>query len=144
MAAHSGGMTTATNTPTADNTDGADDVTAVVDTYLAAWNATDRDERAALVEQSLGADLWYRDGALEADDRDTFAVTLGAVQEAYPGHVMQRTSAIDAHHDVVRFNWAFARPGEAPTFGGVDVAKLDADGKLHRIVGFFGETATPL
>jgi hypothetical protein len=132
-------MTTATNT-----TPELDAVTAVVDTYLAAWNATDPTERAALVEQSLGADLWYRDGALEADDRDTFTVTLGAVQEAYPGHVMQRTSAIDAHHDVVRFNWALAMPGETPAFAGVDVAKLDGDGKLHRIVGFFGESATPL
>ena len=31
-------------------------------------------------------------------------------------------------------------PGEAPAFAGVDVAKYDADGKLHRIIGFAGET----
>ena len=52
--------------------------------------------------------------------------------------------APDAHHDVVRFNWALAVPGESPAFAGIDVAKLDGDGKLHRIVGFFGESATPL
>jgi hypothetical protein len=53
--------------------------------------------------------------------------------------VMTRTSAIDGHRDVVRFNWALARPGEPPVFAGLDVAKLDAAGKLHRIIGFAGE-----
>ena len=36
-----------------------------------------------------------------------------------------------------------AFPAKQPTFAGVDVAKLDADGKLHRIVGFTGDGASP-
>lgn len=131
-------------TSTTTTTPDLDAVTGVVDAYLAAWNETDEAARTVLVEQSLGADLWYRDGVLEADGRDVFNATLAAVQEAYPGLTMTRTSAIDAHHDVVRFNWALGIPGEAPTFAGVDVAKFDADGRLHRIVGFFGESASPL
>jgi hypothetical protein len=31
---------------------------------------------------------------------------------------------------------------EAPVFAGVDMAKLDTEGKLHRIVGFACETVT--
>ena len=53
---------------------------------------------------------------------------------------MTRTSPIDAHRDLVRFNWALGVPGQAPVFAGLDVAKTDADGKLHRIIGFAGET----
>ena len=49
-------------------------------------------------------------------------------------------ATVDAHHDLVRFNWAFGAPGEDPAVAGVDVAKFDADGKLHRIIGFAGET----
>jgi SnoaL-like domain len=111
-----------------------------IDTYLAAWNERDDTARAELVEASLGADLWYRDPVLEADGRDAFAAALGAVQQQFPGFVMRRTSAVDGHHDIVRFNWAFGAPGGLPALAGVDVAELDADGRLHRIIGFAGET----
>lgn len=128
------------NTDTTAPTPTTEEITAVVDKYLAAWNETDAAKRAALLEASIGADLWYRDPMLEADGRDAFDATLAAVQEQMPGHVMVRTSGIDHHHDVVRFNWALAQPGEDPAFAGVDMAKYDADGKLHRIVGFAGDS----
>jgi len=127
-------MTTTDNT-----TESATDTTAV-DTYVAAWNETDDAKRNELLAASCGADLWYRDPMLEADTRDSFSGVLAFVQQNFPGHVLTRTSDVDAHHDLVRFNWAFGVPGEAPAFAGVDVAKYDADGKLHRIIGFAGET----
>jgi hypothetical protein len=111
-----------------------------VDAYLATWNETDPAKRAALIERSLGADLWYRDPMLEADGRDAYDGMIAAVQSQFPGLVMRRTSPIDGHRDLVRFNWALGVPGEAPVFAGLDVAKTDADGKLHRIIGFAGET----
>ena len=111
-----------------------------VDAYLATWNETDPATRAALVEQSLGADLWYRDPLLEADGLEAYDAMIAAVQAQMPGLVMRRTSPIDAHRDVVRFTWALGSPGEAPVFAGLDVAKTDGDGKLHRIIGFAGET----
>ena len=113
---------------------------ATVDTYLATWNETDADKRGALIEQALGADLWYRDPMLEADGREAYDGMIAAVQAQFPGLVMTRTSPVDTHRDVVRFNWALGAPGEAPVFAGLDVAKTDADGKLHRIIGFAGET----
>ena len=123
-----------------DTNDTATALETVVDAYLATWNETDAAKRAALIEQSLGADLWYRDPMLEADGLDAYDGMIAAVQSQMPGHVMQRTSAVDTHRDVARFNWALGVPGEAPTFAGVDVVKTDADGKLHRIIGFAGET----
>jgi hypothetical protein len=125
-------MSTDTNETTALET--------VVDAYLATWNESDAAKRAALIEQSLGADLWYRDPMLEADGLGAYDGMIAAVQAQMPGHVMRRTSTVDAHRDVARFNWALGVPGEAPTFAGVDVVKTDADGKLHRIIGFAGET----
>ena len=115
-------------------------IEATVDTYLATWNETDPAARAALIERSLGADLWYRDPLLEADGREAYDSMIAAVQTQMPGLVMTRTSPIDAHRDLVRFNWALGAPGEAPVFAGLDVAKAAADGKLHRIIGFAGET----
>jgi hypothetical protein len=123
-----------------DTTPSIETITEVVDTYLAAWNETDSAKRAEMIEASLGTDLWYRDPMLAADGRDAFDATLAAVQEQMPGHVMTRTSGIDHHHDLVRFNWALGVPGQEPAFAGVDMAKYDEDGKLHRIVGFAGDT----
>jgi hypothetical protein len=111
-----------------------------VDTYIAAWNESDDSRRAELIDAALGDDLWYRDPMLEADGREAFSATVAAVQQQFVGHVMTRTSPVESHHDVVRFNWALGVPGEAPAFAGVDVAKYDADGKLHRIVGFVPES----
>ncbi|HEU4842318.1 MAG TPA: nuclear transport factor 2 family protein [Ilumatobacteraceae bacterium] len=125
-------MSTDTVNPTA--------VEATVDAYLESWNETDPAERAALIERSLGADLWYRDPLLEADGLEAYEAMVAAVQAQFPGLVMRRTSPIDAHRDLVRFNWALGAPGQDPVFAGLDVAKTDADGKLHRIIGFAGET----
>jgi hypothetical protein len=125
------------------STDTAATPTAVettVDAYLQTWNETDPAARAALIEQALGADLWYRDPMLEADGREAYDAMIAAVQAQMPGLVMTRTSPIDAHRDLVRFNWALGAPGEAPVFAGLDVAKTDADGRLHRIIGFAGDT----
>lgn len=132
-------MSTDTPTTTSTTADTAA-VEATVDAYLATWNETDAAKRAALIEQSLGADLWYRDPMLEADGLEAYDAMIAAVQAQFPGLVMRRTSAIDGHRDLVRFNWALGVPGEEPVFAGLDVAKTDADGKLHRIIGFAGET----
>jgi hypothetical protein len=125
-------MSNDTATPTA--------VETTVDAYVQTWNETDPAARTALIEQALGADLWYRDPMLEADGRDAYDGMIAAVQAQFPGLVMRRTSPIDGHRDLVRFTWALGAPGEAPVFAGLDVAKTDDDGKLHRIIGFAGET----
>jgi hypothetical protein len=107
-----------------------------IDTYVAAWNETDPAARSTLVERALGADVWYRDPMLEADGRAAFDAMVAAVQAQFPGLVMRRTSDVDAHHDLVRFTWALGAPGAEPAVAGVDVAKFDGDGRLHRIIGF--------
>ncbi len=114
--------------------------TTVIDAYLATWNETDPAKRAELIAGSLGADLWYRDPMLEADGLEAYDAMIGAVQSQFPGLVMRRTSGVDAHRDVVRFNWALGPVDGEPVFAGLDVAKYDADGKLHRIIGFAGDT----
>ena len=123
------------------STESTTDTTAV-DNYVAAWNETDEVKRNELLAAAVSEDLWYRDPMLEADSRDAFSGVLTFVQENFPGHILTRTSDIDGHRDLVRFNWALGLPGEEPAFAGVDVAKFDADGNLHRIIGFAGETIT--
>lgn len=126
-------------TTTNPSTTVSEQAVATVDAYLAAWNETDPSRRGELVRSSIGADIWYRDPLLEADGLDAFDAMLAAVQAQFPGFVMRRTSDVDGHRDLVRFNWALGAPGAEPAVVGVDVAKFDADGKLHRIIGFTPE-----
>ena len=56
-----------------------------VDAYLETWNETDAAKRAGLIEQSLGADLWYRDPMLEADGLEAYDGMIAAVQAQMPG-----------------------------------------------------------
>lgn len=115
--------------------------TTVVDTYLATWNETDPAKRRELIDASLGADLWYRDPLLEADGLDAYDAMIAGVQAQFPGLVMRRTSPLDGHRDLIRFTWAFGEPGADPVIAGLDVAKYDDDGKLHRIIGFVPEAS---
>ena len=85
----------------------------VVDAYLETWNETDAAKRGELIDRALGADLWYRDPMLEADGLEAYDGMIAAVQSQFPGLVMRRTSAVDLG---------------------------DVGGKLHRIIGFAGET----
>lgn len=114
--------------------------TTAIDSYVAAWNETDEATRNELLAASVSENLWYRDPMLEADGRDAFSGVLGVVQQSLPGHVLTRTSGVDAHHDVIRFNWALGLPGEPPAYAGVDMVRFDAEGRLSHIVGFAGET----
>ena len=60
---------------------------------------------------------------LEADGLEAYDGMIAAVQAQFPGLVMRRTSPVDAHRDLVRFNWALGAPGADPVFAGLDVAK---------------------
>jgi SnoaL-like domain len=116
-----------------------DDIKATVDTYLAAWNETDADVRAKLVEQAWAPDGRYVDPLLEAQGRQAISDMVAGVHEQYPGQRFRRLSGIDAHHDQVRFAWELAAPGGVVTVAGIDVGELGPDGRLRRITGFFGD-----
>jgi len=101
------------------------DLTATVDTYLAAWNETDPARRAELVEQ-----VWAPDGISDMH---------AALQGQFPGHRFRRASAVDAHHDRFRVGWELVGPDGAVALAGTDVGRLAEDGRLHSITGFFGD-----
>ena len=57
----------------------------------------------------------------------------------FPGHTFRRTTAVDSHHDVARYGWELVGPDGAVAMAGLDVAEFGADGRITRVVGFFGD-----
>jgi hypothetical protein len=45
---------------------------------------------------------------------------------------------VDLHHDVLRFAWRMVLADGRALPDGIDFGELGPDGKLARIVGFFG------
>ena len=115
------------------------DVTTTVDTYLEMWNETDPRRRAEHIERVWTADGRYVDPLQEAEGHTAIAEMVAGVQAKFPGHRFRRISAVDAHHDEVRFGWDLAAPNGAVVVAGIDVGGLAPDGRLRRITGFFGE-----
>jgi hypothetical protein len=113
------------------------DVEAVVEGYFATWNETDPARRRKFTEQTWATDATYVDPRYTADGHDGLDELVRAVHDAFPGSRFRLTSAVDAHHDRVRWSWELATPEGLPIATGVDFAVLAEDGRLREVVGFF-------
>ncbi len=114
------------------------DLTATVDTYLAAWTETDPDRRAGLVEQVWVPDGTLVDPPLAAEGHTGISDLHAALQAQFPGHRFRRSSAVDAHHDRFRVGWELVGPDGTVALAGMDVGQLAEDGRLRGVTGFFG------
>jgi hypothetical protein len=115
------------------------DLTDTIDTYLSAWSEQDPAVRAELVGR-----VWAEDGRLidppaAATGHAEISGLHGALQQQFAGHTFRRASAVDAHHDHLRFAWELVGPDGSVALKGIDVGEVGEDGKLRRITGFFGE-----
>jgi hypothetical protein len=110
----------------------------VVATYAAAWDEPGREKRKALLEASITADAVYVDPTVETRGIPALMDHIDTVAARYPGSCLQLTSAVDVHHGLGRFGWrkVLADGTELPEC--IDIVELADDGKLARVIGFFG------
>lgn len=131
---------TTTSDPTTDTTDTTtDDLTTIVDAHLAAYCEPDPARRAELI-----ASVWSPRGAVfdppfEGAGHDGIAAMTDTVLTHFPAHTFRRTSAVDAHHTFARYTWDLVGPDGTTAVCGTDVVEVDDDGRLARIIGFFGD-----
>jgi hypothetical protein len=110
----------------------------LVDQYFTYWNETDATARGAIIDQTFATEARYVDPLLEATGHAELHAIADGVHAQFPGHRFERTTAIDDHHDQLRFGWRLVAPDGAVTVEGVDIAQV-ADGRLATVTGFFGE-----
>jgi len=119
-----------------------DNLTELIDRYIAMWNETNVERRRALIAQTWTEDARYVDPVLQGEGRAGIDAIVRGVHERFPGHRFRRTSDPDSHHDRVRFTWELAPDGGSAVVKGIDFAVVAADQRLQAVTGFFDHVAT--
>lgn len=109
---------------------------------LAAWNERDPAKLRDLVEPSVTSDVTFTDPQYAITGCDAFIEMMMAFQERVGEVQLNRTSAIDMHHDRARYSWEIMWP-DGKRFEGFDAVALNETlTKVCRIDGFFGPLQT--
>jgi hypothetical protein len=107
--------------------------------YVAAWNEPDAATRLQILERCWAVDGAYVDPNVELRGRSALCEHISKVQAGRPGARLEMMSGVERHHHVVRFLWRLVRADGRAGETSIDVGEVDADGRLTKIVGFFGE-----
>lgn len=117
---------------------GDNQVIKMVTQYIAAWNEPDVAARRALLEQCWADGGVYIDPNIELAGREALCDRITHVQAGRPGAYLEFMSGIDAHHNVVRFLWRLVRADGTRGDISIDIGEIARDGRLSKMVGFFG------
>jgi hypothetical protein len=115
----------------------------LIDAYCAAWSEADGAARARLLADVWAEGATYTDPRAHVTGTHALAAHIGRVLASRPGARVVRTSAVDTHHGLARFAWRVVEADGTMLPDGIDFAEVSAEGKLTRIVGFFGPMARP-
>ena len=106
--------------------------------YAAAWNEPDLAARRQLLDKAWATAGTYTDPTVQLEGRDALAQHISGFQKGLPGATIVPTSRTDVHHGTLRFSWRILKADGSTLSEGIDFGELDADGRIRRIVGFFG------
>jgi len=110
--------------------------------YCQAWSTADRAAREKLLAQVWTPDGIYTDPEpTVARGRMALSNEIASFLHNNPGSRF-RCSAPQIHHQTMRFAWVLLRGDGTQWTQGMDFGELAADGRIRRIVGFFGPLPT--
>ena len=109
-----------------------------VNRYMAAWNEPEAAARQALLEQCWSDDGVYFDPRVHADRSGRTRPPHRRDPGARAGARLEFMSGVDAHHNVVRFLWRLVHADGSRGEVSIDFGEIGLDGRLARIIGFFG------
>ncbi|MBT8214949.1 MAG: hypothetical protein KJP12_06960 [Acidimicrobiia bacterium] len=108
-----------------------------LDHMLAAWNESEPEKVRAHLEKALSPQVEFIDPSIVTWGIDEFEANVHAVHARVPGAEYRRTSGVDSHHGLYRYAWEIRRDGEL-VLPGFDVSEVDEEGRVLRVLGFFG------
>jgi len=112
--------------------------TALVDAYCDVWCEPDPNVRRRQLALVWAPGATYTDPTVHASNSDELLEHIAKVLARRPGAQVKRTSNVDEHHGCVRFAWHVVQADGTALPEGIDFLELASDGRIQRIVGFFG------
>jgi hypothetical protein len=109
-----------------------------VKVYCEAWGEADVDRRRQMLERVWALEGTYTDPVSHVEGREALIQRITAFLEKFPGAQIVPSSHADLHHGMVRFTWRFVAADGKTVNEGIDFGMVASDGKLQKIVGFFG------
>jgi hypothetical protein len=109
---------------------------AAIAAYLETWNETDPARRAAGIARAWASSGSYRDPLMTSDGHAGIDAMLAGVQARFPGFVLKRISAVEAHNGSARFARSLGPAAGPSVVEGLDFCALVPDGRLQSVVGF--------
>lgn len=106
------------------------------DTYTSSWKATTREEKAALLGDSVRADAVYTDPLAEAANTEDLASYMLEFHKQVPGGYF-RTKYFLAHNGKSIAKWDMVAGDESVLGEGISYGEYDEQGMLTRMTGFF-------
>ena len=110
----------------------------VIQAYIDAWAEKDEAKRRALIDKAWAEDGLYVDPTSEGRGREALSQIIAGFHANAPGARIELASDIDQHHNQIRFAWNFIQADGKTAIEGIDAGELAPDGKIARIVGFWG------
>jgi hypothetical protein len=114
------------------------DYTETVRAYEGAWNEDDKARRNELLERSMVESAILVSPLGEHVGLEAVAAAVARFRRRSPGVRFVITSGVDAHHGLMRFRWEVVEPDGSVVAKGLDFAEQAQDGRLSRVVSFFG------
>jgi hypothetical protein len=118
----------------------ADTAKASLANYIKAWHEPDAKMRKALLNTAWAEKGTYTDPSAHVDGRDALVAHIDRFlsNPQFKGYSIVRTSEIDFHHQVFRFEWEMKDSSGNTVTAGMDYGEFNEDGVVTKIVGFFG------
>jgi hypothetical protein len=110
----------------------------VIDDYFTMWNEDDADLRLAAATKCFVDDAVYTDPLADVVGPSAISAMVGELRASHAGYSLRLASAIDEHHDRLRFEWQILDADGGLYLTGLDCAVVAPDGRLASISGFFG------
>ena len=104
------------------------------------WNETDPEKIRGHLETAVTADFEFCDPLHFHVGYDGLEANVRALRAEHRDASFAAASAIDQHHNRLRYNWEF-RKGRHLVFVGLDIVTMADNGLIQRIDGFFGPLA---
>jgi len=110
----------------------------LVDAYCDVWSEPKPELRRQRLLPIWAWNTTYTDPTVHTTGCDELLEHIGKVLARRPGSIVKRTSNVDGHHECARFAWHVVQADGTPLPEGIDFLEINDDGKIQRIVGFFG------